>query len=77
MTLKPRKINNIKTFHTVIRLEKVKDHTLKVEYKRIEDDYFESANYYENYYTDSYSYTDVVSAVVVNQFVTEESEDDQ
>lgn len=65
----------MKTFHTVIRLERVKDHTLKVDYKRIEDDYYESAEYHENYYTNSYSYPDVVSAVVINQFVTEETEE--
>ena len=67
----------MKTYHTVIRLERVKDHTLKVEYIRIEDDYFESADHYENYYTDGWTYPDVVSAVVVNQFVTEESEEDE
>lgn len=67
----------MKIYHTVVRLERVKDHTLKVEYKRIEDNYYESANHYENYYTDSWSYSDVVSAVVVNQFVTEESEEDE
>lgn len=65
----------MKTFHTVIRLERVKDYGLKVEYKREEDDVYESANYWENYYSDNYSYTDVVSAVVVNQFVTEEEEE--
>lgn len=67
----------MKTFHTVIRLERVKEHTLTVEYKRIEDDYYESADCYERHYTDSYSYSDVISAVVVNQFVTEESDEDE
>lgn len=67
----------MKTFHTVIRLEKVKDRVLKVEYKREEDDVYENANYWENYYSDNYSYPDVISAVVVNQFVTEEMEGDE
>lgn len=67
----------MKTYHTVIRLEKVKDHIVKVEYIRQEDTYYESAEYYENYYTDNYSYSDVISAVVVNQFVTEESDENE
>ena len=67
----------MKTYHTVIRLERVKDHVVKVEYKREEDDVYENANYWENYYSDNYSYSDVISAVVVNQFVTEESDEDE
>ena len=67
----------MKTYHTVIRLEKVKDHVVKVEYIRQEDSYYESAEFYEKYYTDSYSYPDVISAVVVNQFVTDESDEDE
>ena len=65
----------MKTYHTVIRLESKKEYSLRVEYKREEDDVYESANYWESYYNDNYSYPDVVYAVVVNQFVTEEDED--
>ena len=64
----------MKTFHTVVRLEIVKDHTIKVEYVRVEDNYYESAEYYEKYYTDSYSYPDTLAAVVINQFTTEDEE---
>lgn len=68
----------MKTYHTVIRIERIKDHIVKVEYVRQEDTYYESAEYYENYYTDKYSYPDIIiAAVVVNQFVTEESDEDE
>jgi hypothetical protein len=61
-----------KTYHTVVRLEH--DHTkqCKVVYRRIEDDYYESAKYYEEFYRDQYSYPTVVSVIVVNQFITED-----
>lgn len=65
----------MKKFHTVIRLETVKDHNLKVKYVRVEDNYYESAEYYEKYYTDSYSYPHTLSAVVINQFTTEDEDE--
>lgn len=65
----------MKTYHTVVRLEKVKDHVVKVKYLRQEDTYYESAEFYEKFYTEGYCYPDVISAVVVNQFVTEESDE--
>jgi len=65
-----------KTYHTVVRRTFIKDGLLQEEYKRLEDDYYESADYYEKYYSDSWSYPDTISAVVVNQFVTEDSDDE-
>lgn len=55
-------------YHTVVRIVV---NTGLVQYKRIEDDYYVEANYYEKYYTNPYSYPDVTSALVVNQFKTE------
>ena len=62
----------MKTYHTVVRLEKVKHHNVKVEYLRLEYDQYTPAETVECYYTDGYSYPDTLSAVVVNQFTTEE-----
>lgn len=56
-------------YHTVIRILKTKG---SVRYIRIEGDEYESASYYEKYYSDSYSYPDNIEVVVVNQFVTED-----
>ena len=65
----------MKIYHTVVLLQSNKDNVLKTDYKRVEDNYYESADYYEKYYTDSYSHPEVYNAVVINQFTTEEGED--
>ena len=66
----------IKLYHTVIRIVYKKDGLLREKYIRLEDDYYESANYFEDHYVDHYNYPDYEEAVVINQFVTEESEDE-
>lgn len=55
-----------KTYHTVLRVTYIKDGLLRERYIRVEDECYESADYYERYYSD---HEDVV---VINQFVTEE-----
>lgn len=61
-----------KTYHTVIRVTYIKDGLLREKYIRVEDECYESADYYERYYSDCYSYPDHEDVVVINQFVTEE-----
>ena len=67
----------MKKYHTVVRRTFIKDGLLREEYIRVEDDYYEEASYYEKYYSESWSYPDTESAIVVNQFVTEDTEDDE
>ena len=65
----------MKTYHTVIRRTFLKEGILREEYIRQEDDYQESPDYWEKYYTESYSYPDTESAVVINQFIEEHDDE--
>ena len=61
-------------YHTVIRVQDIKG---SVTYIRKEDDEYESANYYENYYTNMNIYPNTYTAVVINQFITEDEDEDE
>jgi hypothetical protein len=63
---------SIKTYHTVVRIATT---NRLVTYKRYEDDYYIEAHHYENYYMDCSNHPDSASAVVINQFVTEDDEE--
>lgn len=60
-----------KIYHTVVR---VQSKLGVIKYERVEDEYYETARYYEKYFTNG-AFPDNYDAVVINQFVTEEDED--